>query len=206
MNHLLTKIVTPLILALALFGCEKVSGELDPAAVARANASIEKTLADAKPIGGKSATDAIKDKMKIESNESMRNQNSDYKKSLTAAANFFGFYFINTRNRSDYCQALGVRIQSYVDAFKANNQVEFNEASKIIATSTTPDPEVIYTAIKPGMDKTINFMMSDQAKQAGVSTAELCQAIETNALDYANQMRYASALPEMATQLAKGAQ
>jgi hypothetical protein len=186
-----------------LVGCEKPTGQFNQADEAKLNVKVDKILSEAKPIGDKSASEVMREKMIIDSTKSMNEQNSDHKKSLNAAANFFGFYFINTRNRFDYCQALGVNLQGFVDAFKTENQKEFIEASNIFSTSTTPNVESLYTVIKPSLEKTIKFTMTDQAKQAGLSQVDFCHAIENNSADFASRMRYASAVPEMAAQLAK---
>lgn len=163
--------------------------------VEKMDATMTQAIAEAKPLDGKSATEVMAENMKRKANDSLASL-PDGRKKLDAVANqFLGFYLVNARTRPEYCSNLGVAIPTFVSEFDKINQRELISARKIQALSPEPDEEKFYQLTKSSMLKTIAFAMKDQASQLKMTEKELCQAIESNAIDVAGSFRFSGLMP-----------
>lgn len=160
----------------------------------KADAKIIQAIAEAKPIGGKSASEALAENMQKRAAEEL-NKSEGRNKQHTAAAQFFGFYFINTRARPEYCDSLGVAIPSFVKEFDNLNKRQLIAARQILETSLNPGEERLYQNMKPSIFKTVVFGIKDQAKQYKMTERQFCEATEANAKEIARSFTFDIMLP-----------
>lgn len=107
---------------------------------------------------------------------------------------FWGFYFINVRERPKFCRELGVNIQLFVKAFEKINTNEFSKAKSIYVRSST-DENKVYDLIKSQMHKMILQDMNDYAMENKVSLKEACTLIAENADYWGKEMRLSKVQP-----------
>jgi hypothetical protein len=88
-----------------------------------------------------------------------------------------------------------VAIPTFVSAFVKINQRELISARKIQATSPEPDEEKFYQFVKASMLKTLTFQMKDQASQLKITEKEICQAVESSAMEVASSLRFSELMP-----------
>lgn len=117
-------------------------------------------------------------------------------KQLQLAANaFFGFYLANYKTRKDYCQAQGVDITPFTDAFKELHNDVYVKAVKAKAASVTV--EKVYRELKPKFLQIIEKDMQFIADEYGISISEACQAMSDNAQDAADMLHMYTSQPEV---------
>lgn len=160
----------------------------------KADTKIAQAIAEAKPIGGKSASEALAENMQKRAAEEL-NKSEGRNKQNIAAAQFFGFYFINTRARPEYCDSLGVAIPSFVKEFDKLNKRQLMAARQILETSLNPGEEKLYQNIKTSIFKTVVFGIKDQAKQYKMTESQFCEATEANAKEIARLFTFDIMLP-----------
>lgn len=158
--------------------------------VKKADKLVTQAIAEAKPIGRKSASEALAENTQKRAAEEFSKLSEGRKKLDTAAGQFFGFYFTNTRGRPEYCGSLGVAIPSFVREFENLNQRQLIAARKILESSLDPGEEKFYQNTKPTMLKTLVFAIKDQAKQYKMTEKEFCEATEANAKELAGSFTF----------------
>lgn len=163
--------------------------------VEKADTKITQAIAEAKPLGEKSASEALSGNAQKRAAEEFNKLSEDGNRQNTAAAQFFGFYFINARVRPEYCGNLGVAIPSFVHEFENLNKRQLIAARKILESSLNPGEEKLYQNMKPSMLKMVVFSIKDQAKQYKMTEKEFCEANEANAKEIAGSFTFDIMLP-----------
>jgi hypothetical protein len=149
----------------------------------------------------------VSEAMQLEAIEQTSNKlaaEPDEQKRAARAANFFwGFYFINVRERPEFCEEHGTRIQSFVGAFEKIHASEYTSAKTIYARMAE-DESKIYTLIKPQLRKMIVLDMSDIAATNKITLKQACELIEENAEALVKEMHLAKMQPAVYRALSSG--
>ena len=104
---------------------------------------------------------------------------SDYQKVQFAVDEFFGFYLINVRARSAYCDGLGVPIPHFVSAFIAANKDAYVVARPILIREGMTE-DVFYNQIGPTLSDVLRKNIEDAARIDKTTTTRECEGIEAN--------------------------
>lgn len=110
---------------------------------------------------------------------------SPTKQAETATSTFFGFYFVNTRARFDYCSKRGVDITPFVSAFQRKYANEYAMATAH-AKSFNFDPQKIITIGGHELAKMTEQDMKDIATSLQIPESETCAWFNANAVEVAN--------------------
>ncbi|MCH8080685.1 MAG: hypothetical protein IIA06_13070 [Proteobacteria bacterium] len=121
--------------------------------------------------------------------DELENIKSNREKLHFVANSFFGFYFINTRSRNNYCENLGVDITPYVNAFAHYNKSEYQRAITIYAQAGT-DKEQQWSYIKPYSIKMVEQDMQEIADTNQITLEEACKLFADNP-EFASEMTFA---------------
>lgn len=148
-----------------------------------------------KSIGGKSASENLKETIDKQSNDALVSLPEGREKLETAAGHFMGYYWGNTKIRPEYCASLGVIIPTFISEFDKINQRELVSAKRILANISKSDMEKTYKLMKPVALKTLKFAMKDQATQAKITVKEYCQIIEAKASLVVKSVQYSIDMP-----------
>jgi len=111
-----------------------------------------------------------------------------------AAVAFFGFYFVNTRSRVDFCNEQGTTIQLFSDAFKRNHVKELDVARSIIAESHMNE-EQIYSLTKVQLRSALDADMHDIATSGGTNAKGACELIVAKAELLADTLQLSKVQP-----------
>lgn len=115
--------------------------------------------------------------------EQLAKSQSDQERKVTAASQFWGFLWMNTRMRRDYCNGFGVNIDAFVSKFSTAHKLEYEQA-KTIYKNAGINEENLWPSLNKGFAQAIIVDMKDFQEGAQVSTpTEACQLIAENA-DY----------------------
>ena len=125
------------------------------------------------------------------------------KRAQSAAAMFWGFLFVNTRERAEFCREQGVDIQPFVSAFEQAHANQIAKAKSILARTAT-DEEKLYTEIEPLLRKAVVQDMNDIATAKKISLKSACQFISNNALALAGDMHISKVQPTVYNALMSG--
>lgn len=124
----------------------------------------------------------------------MAAEKDDQKRARTAADMFWGFYFINVRERPEFCREQGEDILLFVKAFERIHADEFAKAKSIYVISSA-DENKVYALIKPQLHKMILQDMNDLAGTNKFSLKAACAFIAENADALVNEMHFSKAQP-----------
>ena len=119
--------------------------------------------------------------------ENINSKGSHKKKIQTAAGTFMGFYLVNYRQRTAFCNKKGVDISSFTNAFKDSHINEYSTAVNALSYNPSEVDE-LYSMLKPQLEIVIVQDMEHLAKESGVSLSEACQLISDNAAIIVPQM------------------
>lgn len=70
------------------------------------------------------------------------NEPNEKKRHLKAAGNFFGFYFVNDRERADYCYGNSVDITPFVARLSQLHETELTRVREIIAGTDVSEEKI----------------------------------------------------------------
>lgn len=115
---------------------------------------------------------------------------------VMAAGNFFGLYFLNTRQRPAFCRELGVDIGSFVAAFEGVNAKVLAAARAALEASPLTEAE-LYAVLEPQLQRLIDRDMADLASRHGVTAAAACRALADDAGELTDAMDMAVLQPEV---------
>lgn len=115
---------------------------------------------------------------------------------VMAAGNFFGIYFLNTRQRLAFCHDLGVDIGPFVAAFERVNAKTLAAARAALESSPVGEAE-LYGVLEPQLQRLVGRDMADLASRHGVTPAAACQALADDAGALAGAMDMAVLQPEV---------
>ncbi len=116
------------------------------------------------------------------------------KRASTAADMFWGFYFINVRERPEFCREQGTDIQPFVKAFEKGHTKELTQARTIYARSSA-DENKVYALLKTQFRKMIQQDMNDIAIANKITLKEACQLISENGESLAKEMHLSKVQP-----------
>lgn len=178
------------------------------AKVEAANMKQKIDSAQAQVTPEKSATALLIERSKKESAESLAASRTEGDKSVAAAGQFFGAYWLNTRIRVDYCAALGTNIKSFVSAYEQKHMPLFLAAERIQAQEfkergISNGFDMLYKVSSPGLKQFVAQDMKDTASTLKVTESELCQAMEQNSVEWADALDLRKSAPQMAQVLLK---
>jgi len=126
--------------------------------------------------------------------KTITSETDELRRANTAADMFWGFYFVNVRERPEFCREQGVDIQPFVKAFE---RVHVNEVAKArsIYAGVSADENKTYMLIKPQLRKLIVQDMNDIATSNKISVKEGCQLISENADTLIKEMHLSKMQP-----------
>jgi hypothetical protein len=157
-------------------------------------------LAEGKATPNKSATEILADKARTDVTTTLDAAKTDKEKRIAASNFFFGAYFLNTRTRSEYCAARGIKIDRFVTAYKQQNRDLFVSAEKYQIEDLrdhgyTYDIDQLYKMMLPSLQKYLAQDMKDIASTLKISESEVCQSLEQNAAQWAESTDYRKRVP-----------
>lgn len=135
-------------------------------------------------VGPVVAGDHSYDAMIKKSRDLLANAPTIEKRRSVAVNQFWGFYYSNTKTRSDVCRSIGVSIPQFMAAFQKAHANEIAIASAIYKQKHA-DPERIFQ--DPKLQNifwwAISRELTELGTQLGTSQAGACKSME----DYADQ-------------------
>ena len=135
----------------------------------------------------------------------MASQTDAGKRAATAADTFWGFFFVNTRMRPEYCSAHGVDIKQFVAEFERIHQKEVATARRLYAQRGM-DENKLYEAIRPTASKVIEQDMQDIAKTQKVSAKTACELLNQATAEIVGQMHISKMQPAVFSALSAAGQ
>ncbi len=126
----------------------------------------------------------------------MATETDDRKRAYSAASMFWGFYYSNVRERSEFCREQGANIQPFVAAFEKAHVNELAKARAIFAQSAT-DEDKMYHLIKPQLLKMVAQDMSDIAAANKASLKDVCQLLSENGDALVAEMQFSKVQPDV---------
>ena len=118
------------------------------------------------------------------------------KRRTTAAANFLGFYIVNTQERARYCREQGVDIAAFVTAFEQGHAKELAAARPIVARTGISEDK-LYGMLSAQLRKIVEQDIADIAKSANLSAQGACEFIATNGVALAAEMHVSKQHPQV---------
>lgn len=155
------------------------------------NKSIAQANANTKE--GGNVADTLREESIEKANKKIES-GSESEKKVAAASQFFGYYFVNIKTRKDYCLNLGVAITNFVKEFESIHANDLNNARRILKTTIEAENN-FYTTSQSSFEKILNVEMPAQATQLNVTEKELCEALEIDATNIAQSMRFSDLMP-----------
>lgn len=119
------------------------------------------------------------------------------KQANVAASVFWGFLFVNTRSRPQFCKELGVDIAPFVDAFQRIHTAEIAKAQAIFTRNSSTTPDQLFAKLEPQLRKTMEIDMEDLAASQNLSMLETCRLISVHGIAIANEMRLSKMQPSV---------
>jgi hypothetical protein len=126
---------------------------------------------------------------------------TDKEKFVAASNFFFGAYFLNTRTRSEYCASRRIKIDRFVVAYEQKNHdlsvsAERYQIEDLREHGHTYDIAQLYKMMSPTLERYVVQDMKDIASMLKISEREICQSLEQNAAQWAENMDYRKRVPE----------
>lgn len=106
--------------------------------------------------------------------EQLADAKSANERSLMAASQFWGFLYVNTRARRDYCEGVGVDIGPFVDAFSAAHEREKQVATQLFEAQEIPHEE-LWQELQPTLMKAVRQDMTDIQNMNSMSPSDACR-------------------------------
>jgi hypothetical protein len=128
-------------------------------------------------------TDALKAVTAAESARKLAAQSGD-QRANTAADMFWGFYWINTKARVEYCAERGVDLAPFASAFQKHHDAELQRAKSIYSAAGI-DPQSALRTVQPELTKVVVQDMKDVAAGAKVPLEQTCALFNANAEQFA---------------------
>lgn len=117
-----------------------------------------------------------------------------------AAMQFIGFYYLNTRTRSDYCRSLGVDISSFISEFSSLHRTLHAKSAFIASKSGLTLTEIegsLYTGMADHFNRMVKMDMEAIARMGNASTKEACQWFGVNGEVIAREMHVGNVNPAL---------
>lgn len=170
-------------------------------ALERAEVTMEKIKEDAvKKRPDVHPVEAFRDEAIEKSAESLANKTGDRK--LNAAADmYWGFYFVNTRSRSEFCKGHGVDISNFSKVFSDMHQNETLKARLIYAKFSKISEEQLYQKMQSLLFKTVTEDMQAISSQYKISFPQACQVLDEHAKEIVADMLISKTQPAVSNVL-----
>jgi hypothetical protein len=117
------------------------------------------------------------------------------KRQRTAAEQFYGFYFINTRARPEFCLQQGVDISPFTKAFE-NEHVEQLARARAVAKLGTSEDD-FYGMMREAIWKVLSQDMQDIATANATSLKGSCELISQQGPEVAAKLNIANVNPTL---------
>lgn len=137
---------------------------------------------------------AVQQEATERASKKMAAEPDDQKRANTAADMFWGFYFINVRERPEFCRVQGADIQLFVKAFERIHTNEFAKAKSLYVRSSA-DENKLYALLKPQLHKMILQDMNDVAATNKISLKAACTLLAENADALVKEMHFSKVQP-----------
>lgn len=124
-------------------------------------------------------SDALKQVASDESAKKLKTQTAQQRVN-TAADMFWGFYFMNTKARADYCAQRGVDLAQFTQAFEKEHASELARA-KIVYANAGIDPDALAKQLGAEFEKSIDQDMKDVTTGAQIPLEQACGWFNDNA-------------------------
>lgn len=111
-----------------------------------------------------------------------------------AASTFLGFYLINQTARVSYCDALGVGILPFKNAFEVFYGAEYEKAVQVLSFDSAGLSQ-LYRILEPQFEPLIQQDIAYIAKENGITIGEACQLISDNADFLISEMDFSVSAP-----------
>ncbi len=125
------------------------------------------------------------------------------KRARIAADVFWGYYYLNTRARRDFCQEKGVDITKFTRAINGTQLDALNKARAIYAKAGA-DEFKLYESMQAELKTMVAQDQAYVAEQTRQSVAESCQWAAIHADKLAEMMDFAKLQPEVYKALMAG--
>jgi len=163
-----------------------------------AGEKIEELRAEAeKKYPGMAKTDALKAVAQADTVSQLNAVSGVEEKRQSAAYMFFGFYFMNTQARMDYCKQHGTDLKPFIDAFAEKNKAEQSRARSTLLKIGV-EPESLIPVLSEQFASVVEQDMKDVAMGAKVPVERTCALFNENAELLANEIKLT---PEIRTAL-----
>jgi hypothetical protein len=139
-------------------------------------------------------SEAIQRESSARATEKLTSETDDLKRTNAAADMFWGFFFINTRARHQFCQEQGVDLQPFVQVFEHAHKNEITKARSIYARASMNE-EKLYSLIKSEARQMVVQDMNDIAASNKFSIKEGCQMLSDNANAFVQEMHISKVHP-----------
>jgi hypothetical protein len=106
----------------------------------------------------------------------------------TAANMFWGFYYMNTKARPQYCAQRGVDITPFTTAFTNAHSAELSKAKAVYASEGI-DPEKALPLVMPALLSGVEQDMKDVTTGAQVPLDQACSLFNDNAKQIAEYIQ-----------------
>ncbi len=164
-------------------------------AVASAGQKLEQLQAQARARHpGEPASLALKKEALESATAQLQSEADASKRDRSAADMFWGYYFLNTRKRPEFCRTKGIDIHSFVAAFEAANADELR-AARAIYRRAGADENDTYRLSESLLDKLLQQDMREAATSNRISETEVCQVIEDHADALVARMKLSQVQP-----------
>lgn len=171
---------------------------------ANIEASMNKLKADSvKKNPDVSVSEAIGREAVARTSEQLSAEGDEKKRRARAASSYFGFYFVNTRTRPEFCRRQNVDISPFVAAFEREHAAESAQARAALAAVDT-DENQLFDLVEKQLQQLIVQDMTDIATANKVSLREACQLIARNGEAVAAEMHISKVQPAVYRTLTTG--
>ena len=113
----------------------------------------------------------------------MAAQESD-QRLFTAASIFWGFYFVNTKTRVDYCDERNVDLTPFVQAFTKEHARD-HSAAEAVFRKAGMDPNTLVEQVGSELRKNVDQDMIDLATNEQVPVDQTCSLLNEHAEEFA---------------------
>jgi hypothetical protein len=173
----------------------------DRQAVIAAEAAFEEIESEAERSASTAPKSVIRQEIAIEKAEqNINSKSTPQQKKKAAVSTFMGFYLVNFRTRTEYCDELGIGISTFTDEFKRLHRDELSVSREVVFKKQA-DINKLYELIHPQLQKVIAQDMSDIAAQYQVTNVQACQLVEDNGVAFAEAIHVSKIQPSVFREL-----
>lgn len=140
---------------------------------------------------GEILSENLRLKVMEETKKRLSTTTNQLEKLNTVTYQFYGFYFMNTRARFDYCEGLGIRITTFVNAFKSSHKNELEKADAVFHEQNISKEKLWSIISNTSSFKNTLELDMESAENQGVSKEEFCVYLASeDSIDLVNEMHF----------------